>query len=233
MALQLDHVRRGLVVTGKSGTGKTTFLARYLINSPRVRVRFVFDPDGPLSIRLGKRPVFTPQEMVAAIATGWVVYNPGRMFPGQSETAFDFFARWVWTVSARIPGRKIIAADELQKWTGTHRIRQGLALCLDTGRQHGLDSAFIAQGSNAIADRVKAQTTELVAFQLVTPRGLEWIEELGLDSQRVRRLPRLHFMAADLEAGTCHWGRLDGGRVLDPGESPPMPSIPRKRGRGA
>jgi hypothetical protein len=228
MPLQLDHVRHGLVVTGKSGTGKTSYLARYLRGAPRVRVRFVFDPDGPLTIRLGARPVWTPQEMVAAISSGWVVYNPGRMFPGANSEAFDFFCRWAWTVSGRIPGRKIIACDELQKWTGTHGMKPGLALCLDTGRQHGLDSAFIAQGSNTISDRVKSQTTELVAFQLVTPRALEWMDELGLDVERVRRLPRLHYLAADLEAGTQYWGRLDGGKVSDPGKIPQTDSIPEK-----
>lgn len=211
--LQLSHRRTGLVILGQSGTGKTTYLARYLDRAPGVRVRFVFDPDGPLIQRLGRQPVFTAEGMLAELrsGSGWVLFHPGRMFPGANAAAFDFFARWAWEMSALIPGRKIFACDELQKWAGCYKVPPGLALVLDTGRQHGLDSAFIAQSANRIHDGVRSQTTELVACRLVSPRALEWISEIGMDADRIRKLPNLHFCARNLETGAETWGQIHLG----------------------
>jgi len=211
--MQLDHNRHGLVIAGRSGSGKTSYLARYLRGAP-AQVRFVFDPDGPLTMRLGAHSsaiAWDPVGMVDRLGSGWVIFNPSRMFPGDNRAGFDFFARWAWNVSGKMRGRKIFASDEIQKYVPpTGAPGEGCALVWDTGRQHGLDSAVIAQGGNRVHELIRAQTTELVTFQLVSRRGLEWPGDLGLDLKELQALGKGEFIAFDLEGGAKHRGNLFG-----------------------
>ena len=83
-----------------TGSGKTTFALRYLLNVPAA-CRFVFDDLGQVAARLGLRQAGTAAGLEAALASRWVVFNPHRMFPGQVVEAFAFFCQWAFAQLAQ------------------------------------------------------------------------------------------------------------------------------------
>src|SRR4051812_40765518 len=103
------------LVVGMTGSGKSTFAYRYLLNAPAA-CRFLFDDLGRAATRLGARPCFTANELEAALATRWVIFNPHRMFEGNPKQAFLFFCDWVLNVSKRGPGKKLVLVDEIWQW---------------------------------------------------------------------------------------------------------------------
>jgi len=206
----LAHKPHKVLVVGASGTGKTTFFLRYLANV-RARWRFVFDGEGELAARLGIRPACWPDDMAAdLIRTGWCIYDPAEQFPGRTSDAFAYFAGWTFTMAGRLPGRKILAADELQKLTTPWPagLPPELATVMETGRRHGLDCAFVSQAPNLLHNRIRNQITELVCFQLIDPRAVEWVALAGLDADRVRALRPGQWVARNLRSGATAAGRV-------------------------
>lgn len=198
--MQHDHRPQRVLIAGQSGTGKTTYLIRFL-NGAASRCTFVFDPEGELGPKLGTRPARTHEVLLAQLAGGLVVFDPSQMFPGDNAAGFDWFARWSFFASHKIPGRKIFVADELQKFTDGNRLPHGLALVLDTGRRYGLDAAFACQAPNRIHNGVRSQLTELVAFKLIEARGLAWLADLDFDTRAVCRQRPGQFIARNLLSG--------------------------------
>lgn len=198
--MNFAHRRTGLIVTGQSGTGKTTFWLRYL-QGERVRMRFVFDGEGEVSHKLRIMPATRPDELAAACERGtWCVFDPGVMFPGRNPEAFAFFCDFAFQAGQRIPGRKLFACDELQKLVGVNSCPWELSCILETGRRHELDSAIITQQCNLVHNRVRSQTTEAVTFRHVEDRALAWLSAVGFDPEAVCRLPGGRFIARNLES---------------------------------
>jgi hypothetical protein len=130
------------------------------------------------------------------------------MFPGRTEEAFAFFCDFAFTVSTRMPGRKIFACDELQVLVGTNGITPELALVLETGWRYGLDFAGITQQPNLIHNRVRNQATEVVAFQQMDPRSVDWCEAVGFDPEAIRGLAPGSYLARNLKTGGTAAGRV-------------------------
>lgn len=206
--MQLAHRPSKVLVTGRSGTGKSTFWSAHLVKTP-AHLKFVFDHEGEFSHRAGVRPATTTQELAAATWSGpWVIYDPYRMFPGELDQAFAFFSAFAFETSTRMPGRKLFACDELQKMVGTSEVPAEFRTVLETGRRYGLDAVMISQAPNLIHNRVRNQLTEIVTFAHLDPRAVEWLECAGFDSDRVRALRPGQYMARDLVSGTWREGRV-------------------------
>ena len=70
---------RNDAVFGMTGSGKTTFVIRLMLNTPAV-CRFIFDDENRTAPRLRLKPCYTLRECEEALLTRWVVFNPDRMF---------------------------------------------------------------------------------------------------------------------------------------------------------
>jgi hypothetical protein len=206
--LQLDSRRACTLLAGKSGSGKSTFALRYLLNAPGLACRFLFDPEGEFAQRLRLAPAAMPADLEADIPTRWVIYDPHTMFPGDTAAAFRFFCEWAFAVSSRGPGRKVLLVDEVWKYCSPQSIPAELALCIQTGRKRGLDCLFATQRPNRVNGSILGEVTELVAFRLQEPSALECVENLGLRGDSVAALPPGAFLAVNADTGGTLAGRV-------------------------
>ena len=192
------------LVTGMTGSGKTTFSIAYLLNVDAI-CRFAFDDLGRFATRLKMRPARTARECELALATGWVVFNPHAMFPGHTDQAFKWFCKWVYDASRRAPGKKVLAADEIWQWMSPHQIPYELALAAVTGREEHIELLCCTQLPHRLNATLVGQCTELICFRLDERLALDCVEDLGMVRTDVASLPLGRFIARN---------RLSGGRLV-------------------
>lgn len=159
------------LIAGRSGSGKSTFALRYLLNASGVSVRFVFDPRGEYAQRLRLPPQRTPLELEVGIRRGWCLWGTD-LFPGDSAEAFLSFCAVVWEYAAAMSGRKIVLIDEVWKYCSPQRIPDELAAIVQEGRKVGLEPVFLTQRPNRLNESILGEVTECVAFPLTGERGL-------------------------------------------------------------
>lgn len=205
--LQIEHVGYKLLVTGKSGYGKTTYWLRALLGTP-ADCRFIFDHKGEVAHRLGARPAFTEDDLAQGVADGWCVFNPSVMFKGRLPDAFNFFCEFAYDMACEMPGRKIFGADELQQFVGTNSMPPELAAVIEDGRIRGLDAMLITSQPNLIHNRVRFQTTEVVTFFMDEERPLDPLIAWGFNEQEVKSLDRFNFIQRIPSLGTQERGSV-------------------------
>ena len=83
-----------------------------------------------------------------------------------------------------------------------------LSLVLETGRRYGLDFAGITQQPNLVHNRIRNQATEVIAFQQMDARSVEWCESVGFDGDAIRALPPGRYLARNLKSGGTAAGRV-------------------------
>lgn len=189
-------------IVGMTGSGKSTFAYRHLINTPAA-CRFVFDDLGRASVRLRLKPCFTAAELEAAVPGRWVLYNPHRMFPGDTKAAFKFFCEWVYGASCRGPGKKLLLVDEVWQWQDNQQIPRELAKVVQTGREENIELVCATQLPHKVHAAITGQSTELVCFRIQEPLALARLRELGADAEAVQQLPMGSFISYNrLAAGS-------------------------------
>jgi hypothetical protein len=205
--MDLLHRPNRTTIIGQSGKGKSTFQERALLCCDGVK--FCYDPEGEYQQRFKVRASATPKELAAAIPSGWVIFDPDTMFPGDHQKGFDFFSLWMFNVSCWTRGRKIFACDEMQKWVGTNAagMPRGLSLILETGRKRGIDAMLVSLQGSIINNRIRSQTTELVCFQCQNS-ALEWPVSLGLSETELQSLEIGQYISKDTNSGKEIRGHL-------------------------
>ena len=171
------HEAACILITGKKGSGKSTLWLQKLKAWPGRK--FVFDHKLEVTHKLGWKAQTNPDQMKAAVAAGLpVVFYPGVMFPANRPAGFDFFCRWVFEVAAVLPGKKVLAIDEVQQWTdvGPSGVPESFQLILDDGRLRGLDLLMISQAPNEVNKGIRRQITEIYCFKHTDGLVLEWLE---------------------------------------------------------
>jgi energy-coupling factor transporter ATP-binding protein EcfA2 len=185
-----NHRPRKILITGKSGSGKTTFYLALLRAWPS-RWKFVFDPEREAARKL-RWAVAVDVPGLAALANSSrpVCYDPARMFPGDRPQGFAFFSRWVLNVSKLIRGPKLFAVDEIQNVTfpGREGISQAFRELLDLGRREEIDLLMISQRVNEVNHAIRSQLTEAVSFNHSDRLPLEWLEQIGFEPASVSTL---------------------------------------------
>jgi DNA helicase HerA-like ATPase len=215
MALQFANENLVIVVAGCSGSGKSTFANCYLLNA-KLTCRFIFDPSGEYAIRFQRRPATNAAELNASIVTGWVIFDPHTMFPGDPVTAFAKFCEWSWTMSRSLSGQKILFADEIWKFCNPNKIPLPLASIVQDGRKNGIGLLATTQRPNRMNEAIIGEATEFVGFRLVGTNKLDYLER-NLDEFPVSELPQLlladkaksHFIAQNLRTGGLRRYELD------------------------
>lgn len=201
MNLQLEARRQCVLVVGKSGSGKSTFALRYLVADDSLACRFIFDPEGEFSTRLGLSAAITAQECELALDDGFVVFDPHTLFPGDMNAAVEWFCGFAFEASSRMKGAKVLLLDEAWKYCNPGSIPLPLANCIQTGRKRGLGMMFATQRPNRLNEAITNETTELVCFRLQGENALKRVEELGVDRDEVTGLPPGAFIALNVDTG--------------------------------
>jgi len=197
-----DEPQHTLVV-GMTGSGKTTFTIRYLLNVT-CACRFLFDDRSRFSRRLRVTPAFTARQVEEALPTRWVIFNPVQMFPDDYAAGFAWFCQWVYECAGRGPGLKVLVVDELWQWADSRAIPRTLRLCTQAGRERGVQLLTGTQEPHRVNSSIVGQAAELVCFRLQEPKAWNCIRELGADPDLVGALPLGSFVS---------YNRLSGGKL--------------------
>ena len=202
MNLQFEAQSQVIVVAGNSGSGKSTFVIRYLLNG-KFSARFIFDPRGEYAVRFKRRAVALPSELTASLQTGYTIFDPHPKFPGDENRAFENFCEWSHHMAGKILGRKIFFVDEVWKHCSPNKIPLALARIVQDGRKNGITLITSTQRPNRINEAILNECNELVSFRLRGRNALNILtaydEEFPVDE--LPQLTPLHFIARNLDTG--------------------------------
>jgi len=183
-----------------TGSGKTTFAIRYLLNAD-FSCAFLFDDLGRFATRLKARPAYTERELELALPTRWVIFNPHRAFPGRTRDAFRYFSKWAYAASKRGDGKKLFVVDELWQWCTDDAIPVELAMLSQCGREENIELVTCTQRPELVNASITGACTELICFRLDEPDALRTVKKLGADPESVSRLPLGEFVARNRLSG--------------------------------
>jgi hypothetical protein len=198
---------RNTQVFGMTGSGKTSFAIKYLLNVPAT-CRFIFDDLGRFAVRLKLRPARTLRECEQSIAQRWVVFNPHTMFRGNPADAFKWFCEWSYEASRRGPGHKIFCVDEVWQWQTAHGIPDELKLLVTTGREEGLELLSCTQYPHQVNAAITGSATEIISFRLDEPLALQRLAALGMPARDVSALPLGTFIGKNRLTGGLLTGKM-------------------------
>jgi hypothetical protein len=187
--MQIHHKPTKIVVTGQSGSGKTTYVMRYLKNSPYHHV-VVFDHKLEFFERENIQPEFNRENLVEHVVAGKRVisYSPLDDFPGNSQSGFEFICEWSYEIARASDKRFLFVCDEFNRFTDSNSVGWEFTQLIEDGRLWGLDFIGTAHGGNQIHNRIRSQFTEVVAFHTEDKTPLAFLEEYGFDVDEVRGL---------------------------------------------
>lgn len=217
-AQNFNHVGKKVLVTGVSGTGKTTLFER-LLRSEKARIKFVFDHQGEFAPRYDLPAVVDMEGLYKSASTGgWCVFDPIKLCDWEDsdgrrlgiDGAFALWLEVVFEICKTVSGRKLIVCDELQKLTGTRGEPTEFLTILDTGRRFQTDLFCISQAPNRIHNGIRNQLTKVYTFRQSDSNALQYLKANGFDEQQVRDLPRGKYLWRDLDTGETG----DGGKAF-------------------
>jgi|ERR1041385_859972 hypothetical protein len=204
--LQIQNKHTLTLVPGVSGSGKTTFALRYLINAP-LDFRFIFDLGGDYSERMQLEPARDAYGLDKQLCQGWVLFDPEWLYPGRPQEAFEFFCDWVFCISERVPGRKCLVVDEAYRYQSSNGIPPDFLKCIFDGRKRGLEVLVNVVAPNKLNSAIQDGWTECICFRLQRGKALEICADWGFDPEQVAALPDLHFISRT-NAGAELRGRI-------------------------
>lgn len=235
----LAHSPTKLLITGNSGSGKSTFATAYVLGSPQGKV-FVFDHEGEFSFRLGVPPEAVARdtdELLKALDGRWIIFDPSRLYPGDTAAAFEFFGEWVFQVCEHLSGTKLFFSDEIQTFVDNHDAPWALRALLETGRRRGIDTALVTQQPNVIHNTTRNQLTEIVAFSQVDANAVKFLEDVGFDGDELRSLAPGQFVARGLRTRVEQRGAVNFGagtiELFSKVTQPPADTVPRSQDSSA
>lgn len=192
--MHLHHRPIKVVITGKSGSGKTTYFERLLLNGFKSywQTIFLYDWQGEMAERLQVQPIFQLDQIPERLESGFVCYDPSVEFESDAETGLLCFSRIAFELSKNddySPGYpRLLACDEIQQLIGNDSMPPEIKSVMQTGRRAGLDLACVSQQLNEMHNTFRSQTTERVTFQHEDPYVLQVIGQWGFDREEVALL---------------------------------------------
>jgi type IV secretory pathway VirB4 component len=204
------------LVFGRSGSGKTSFVFRYLANVLTVQPAndnpaaciFIFDWKLEAAQRLGLTACGTVAQCESAVPTRCVLFNPFVMFEQDLKSAFRWFCLWVFEVSRRGPGKKVFFVDELWRFVDNNSLPAELERIARMGRSENLELISATQHPRDYHRDIRAEVTEWVCFSMNEPGELDAVRPYFRGVDRVAELPRGSFIAYNRESGAELAGKL-------------------------
>ena len=196
------HKGSKVLIAGQSGSGKTTkFLDMFKTNG--AKYKFAFDPDLEISRKIGIAPCKNVESMMRILTncilgktkTSVIVFDPADLFPADFGGGLSFFCRWTIDVSKTLHGKKLLAIDEIQKFTrtGNGGVPYALIEICDTGRREELDLLAVCnKGINELNDDIRAQMTELFCFKTTTTNAQKILSaEMNFSTEEIETVTKL------------------------------------------
>lgn len=205
--MNLAHHPTKLLITGKSGCGKSTYFTKFIEGSDHVQ-KFIFDHEGEFAYRLGITPFFNFDELQKGIKNPYVIFDPSVEYPGAIGEAFLFFCEWVFEIAKNSSGTKLFCCDELQRLVGTTTVPHEFSLLIETGRRYEVDTVFVSQQPNIIHNRIRNQITEVVAFQTLDQAATKFLAGLGFSEDELNSLDRGAYISLSLDTGKFVTGKI-------------------------
>lgn len=195
-----DHAKRAVLYTGTSGTGKTTAYEKR-IRGEKARVKYVFDWEGEYSARFKHPRITDPGELdYKAAQGGYVIFDPCDL-DGPMQKHFEGFCEYVFLASEKIRGTQLFCCDEIQKFVNPDEPPEAFLQLLERGRRREVDIFCIAQAPNRIHNAVRNQFTEVVSFRQTDKNALIFLEDQGMDPEKIRNLKNGQWIAKNIKTG--------------------------------
>jgi len=208
---------RHLVIVGMTGSGKTTFVNRLLLNDEAVACRFLYDDLNRMWPRLKIPCCHTPEQLAASVPTRWSAFNHFKMlfkFDGDPKQVFRWWLRWVWQRAQAGPGRKIVVIPEVWRHCNRDSIPVELALLAQAGRELGIELVCDTQKPELLNGSLAGAATELVCFRQVDRDALRATETMlqssgnDFSAAALRELPPGSFIGFNRISGASLAGRV-------------------------
>src|SRR5689334_7308231 len=101
------HRANRLIITGRSGTGKTDFFIRYVqaVEHDYQNI-FVFDHEAEFAHRTGN-PLTTNLDQLQEYKGGIQCYDYAEMYPGDIQTGLEFYADYAFQIGQNSEGKSL------------------------------------------------------------------------------------------------------------------------------
>ncbi len=219
------------LVVGRSGSGKTSFCYRLIVNAltpqdanpePAACV-FIYDWKREAEIRLGIPAVTSLAGCEASLERRIVVFNPHPMFPGTTlvkppeggekvpndyRHGVRWFCDWVFEVSKRGPGRKIVYLDELREFQSVFYLPHEIGRIARLGRAAGLQLLTSTQFPRDYHKDLRSSVTEWICFSVTEPVELDAIRPYFSGVDAAASLKRGEFVAFNRDSGAMLRSKL-------------------------
>jgi hypothetical protein len=200
-------------VVGMTGSGKTTFVNRYLLNDDSAACRFLYDDLNRMWPRLKLSPCYSPGDLEGSLASRWSAFVPLRMlhhFKGDTKLAFRWWCKWVFSAASRGPGKKMVVIPEVWRHCNEDSIPMELATLLQAGRELGIECVVDTQRPEKLNGSIVGALTELVCFRQMSGEAMKATERMLYDAGIVPDRAALTALPLGSFIG---FNRLSGGRL--------------------
>jgi hypothetical protein len=209
--MQVHHKSTKILIVGMSGSGKSTYQTRYVLNTKKkFHHTFIFDHKLEFQERCRIPASFSTEEILERIKKNerFISYHGSQEFPGDSEGAFQFFSRWVFEISSVLQRKCLFVTDEVNRFTSSYDMGDNFKLLIEDGRLQGLDFCGTTHAGNQISNRLKLQITEIVALRTQEKIPLDFLEEAGFDREEVFSLKTGEFITLNRDKHLFVRGKL-------------------------
>lgn len=218
MPQKFDHLPDKRLITGGSGTGKTT-LVESLMRKEKARLKFVYDHEGQFCQRYGHEPVYADGLDEAVARGGWVVFDPSEDFESDFEQGLEFYCDYILALSKELKGRKLFHIDELDLLTSNTKYPRALVAVMQTGRRYEIDCFFISGQPNNLHNRVRSQLTAVYTFFHSDRAALEFLTDNGIPEETIRSLGEHGWFYRHLRTGATQSNLKSLPKLAKPAEA--------------
>lgn len=185
--INLLHKNKRLLVTGRTGGGKSSFIQYHLENEATEDVIFICDVKDEWCYRLGieKTVEFENIKPTSKI----VCFNP-LDFPDYNA-AFDDYCLFIQAF-AEVSNKVILAVfEELQTFVTSYVMPRSFLDILVRGRKSKINMLMASTQPNLIHNSIRASLSEIVVFGQSDDNAIKHSYSLGVNG--VEELPDLRF----------------------------------------
>jgi hypothetical protein len=200
-----------MLVTGRTGSGKSSFLEWFIRNEGDYSKVFIFDAEGEFAQRLKCKPVYNLTELNKE--TGKFVCFDPQHFNGPIQEAFEEFCLYLFCYAQAANEKVLGLIDELQTYVNAYSLPEPFMDCLLRGRRYRLDLLLASQQANFIHNAVRSSLSDVVSFGQADTNAVKFVERIGIEG--VMELEDLHFIWKTIGSDKIKNGKIhfDGSNI--------------------